>query len=101
MKNVSDLNITRVTLEVTCMDDAGNPVMGVNAKDGTNVLTAVYNKRVDPGATTNEFDGWKIQNRDDSIAFRTMDVRIVEFEIDHDWVKLIRKNHQPVRKYRP
>ena len=101
VKNVSDLNITRVTLEVTCMDDAGNPVMGVNAKDGTNVLTAVYNKRVDPGATTNEFDGWKIQNRDDSIAFRTMDVRIVEFEIDHDWVKLIRKNHQPVRKYRP
>ena len=101
VKNVSDLNITYVKVEITCYDWDGKPAMGINTKDGTNVLTAVYSKPLEPGQTTKELEGWKIQDWDKEVVYASMDARIVEFEIDHDWVKLIRKNRQPEKKYRP
>ena len=101
VKNVSDLNITYVKVELTCYDWDGKPAEGINTKDGSNVLTVVYSKPLDPGKTTKELDGWKVQNRNIEVVYASMEARIVEFEIDHDWVKLIRKNHQPLKKYRP
>lgn len=101
IKNVSDLNITYVKVELTCYDWDGKPAEGINTKDGSNVLTVVYSKPLDPGKTTKELDGWKVQNRNIEVVYASMEARIVEFEIDHDWVKLIRKNHQPLKKYRP
>lgn len=101
VKNISDLNITYVKVELTCYDWDGKPAEGINTKDGSNVLTVVYSKPLDPGKTTKELDGWKVQNWDKEVVYASMEARIVEFEIDHDWVKLIRKNHQPVKKYRP
>ena len=101
VKNISDLNITYVKVELTCYDWDGKPAEGINTKDGSNVLTVVYSKPLDPGKTTKELDGWKVQNWDKVVVYASMEARIVEFEIDHDWVKLIRKNHQPVKKYRP
>ena len=101
IKNVSDLDITSVKVEITCFDWDGNPATGINTKDGTNVLTAVYSKPLEPGKTTKELDGWKIQDWNKEVVYASMEARIVEFEIDHDWVKLIRKNRQPVKKYVP
>ena len=101
IKNVSDLNITYVKVELTCYDWDGKPAEGINTKDGSNVLTVVYSKPLDPGKTTKELEGWKVQNWDKEVVYASMEARIVEFEIDHDWVKLIRKNHQPLKKYRP
>ena len=101
VKNASDLNITYVKVQLTCYDWDGKPAEGINTKDGSNVLTVVYSKPLDPGKTTKELDGWKVQNWNKEVVYASMEARIVEFEIDHDWVKLIRKNRQPVKKYRP
>ena len=101
IKNVSDLDITYVKVEITCFDWDGNPAAGINTKDGTNILTAVYSKPLEPGKTTKELDGWKIQDWNKEVVYASMEARIVEFEIDHDWVKLIRKNRQPLKKYVP
>jgi uncharacterized protein YjdB len=101
VKNVSDLYITYVKVELTCYDWDGTPAVGINTKDDSNVLTAIYTRPLAYGETSRELDGWKIQNRDKEIVYASMDARIVEFEIDHDWVKLIRTNHRPLRRYRP
>ena len=76
----------------------------MNTKDGSNVVKAVYSRKLDPGATTTE-DQWKLINYNKDHAnqngFAAVVVRITEFQIDNDWVKVIRKNHQPEKKYDP
>ena len=99
VKNVSDLNITSITLEMECFDFDGNPI-AVNKRNGSNVVKVVYNKPLGPGKTTPN-DGWKPVDYDSGLvntegmgAFRT---RIAEFQIDNDWVKLVRKNNRQMK----
>lgn len=91
--NQSDLNITKITAEVTTYDPDGNVIP--SGKKG-NTFKLVYNHTLSPGAKTKE-NGWKVVDFKDpeSPAVVEFEVRITEFEIDHDWVKLIRKNNQP------
>ena len=104
VKNDSDLNISTATIEIEIHDFDGKPLKGMNTKDGSNIVKAVYSRKLDPGATTKE-DQWKLINYNKDLAnqngFAAVVVRITEFQIDSDWVKVIRKNHQPEKKYDP
>ena len=104
IKNVSDLDINSVTIEVEIYDFDGNPMKGMNTKDGSNKVKAVYSKMLAPGATTKEGE-WKLidYNREKAVAegFAAIISRITEFQIDYDWVKLIRGYRQPQIQYNP
>lgn len=98
VRNDSDLKITSITVEAECFDWDGKPAKGINTKDGSNVIRLTYNKTLKPGAVTNE-DGWKAENYDKELGFKSMTVRIVRFQINNDWVKVIRRNNRPKIKY--
>ena len=104
VKNVSDLYITSVTLEVAIYDFDGNPMKGMNTRNGSNVVKAVYSRPLNPGATSQEGQ-WKLidYNRDmaNTQGFAAIVTHITEFQIDNDWVKAIRRNRQPRRVYDP
>ncbi len=99
VKNISDLDLTRVTVEITAFDFQDKPVE-INTKDGSNVVRATYSKRLTPGKTT-PADQWKMKDFDEDAAFMHMTVRVVEYQIDNDWVKTIRRNKQPKFVYNP
>ena len=100
VKNVSaDLPLTRITVEVECYDSDNKPV-AINTKDGSNIFRAVYTKRLNPGKTTQARE-WTCKDRNEDEAFQHMVVRVVEYQIDGDWVKTIRKKLQPKFAYRP
>ena len=68
----------------------------MNKKDGGNVFTLVYRKELSHGKKTID-KYWKAEDYlppNPSVASRYV-VRITEFEIDYDWVKLIRTHNQP------
>ena len=99
VKNVSNLNITSITLEMECFDFDGKP-QAVNTRNGSNVVKVVYNKSLAPGKATPE-DGWKLIDYDrDGVnqnGLAAIRVRIAEFQIDNDWVKLVRKNNRKMK----
>ena len=99
VKNVSDLNITSITLEMECFDFDGNPEP-VNKRNGSNIVKAVYSKPLASGRTTPE-DGWKLVDYDRDLVIAegigAIRVRISEFQIDNDWVKTVRKNNRQAR----
>lgn len=99
VRNVSDFELSKITLEIEAYDQDGKPVE-INTKNGSNICKAVYSKAVDPGKYT-PYDQWKLMDFDDAIGFQQMTVRVVEYTIDRDWVKTIRKNHQQKYVYRP
>ena len=98
VKNDSDLTITSITVEAECTGWDGKPAKGINTKDGSNVIRCTYRKTLKPGAVTKK-DGWKAENYDKEVGLKSMVVRIVEFQINNDWVKVIRKGNRPKKKY--
>ena len=96
VKNVSNLRITSITLEMQCFDFDGKP-QAVNTRNGSNVVKAVYNKALAPGKSTSE-GGWTLIDYDrmgvNEHGLAAIKVRIAEFQIDNDWVKLVRKNNR-------
>ena len=99
VKNVSDLNITSVTAEISVYDIDGKPVPCNKKNKKSNTFTMVYTKKLAPGASTKE-GGWKVVDYKlpKSLTVSEYVIRIVSFEIDHDWIKTIRKNKQPTKK---
>ena len=103
MKNTGSLNITSITFEMEIYDFDGKPQKGMNTKDGSNVVKGIYRKTLAPGASTKN-DQWKLVDYNKDLAnegFAAIVVRVTEFQIDNDWVKVIRKNHEPKMKYDP
>ena len=101
VKNTSSVTITSITVECECYGFDGKPAEGVNPKDGSNIVRFVYRQVLAPGATTKD-DTWKpYGGYDPEVAFKSMIVRINEFQIDNDWVKQIRKNRRPKTEYKP
>ena len=98
VKNVSDLSITSITVEVTVYDVEGN-VVPSNSKDPNKPFRMVYSSTLGPGESTRD-NHWKTIHfmLPDSMTVSTYVFKITQFEIDHDWIKTIRKNHQPTRK---
>ena len=98
VKNISDLTITSIKVEVSVFDNEGKPVP-CNSKDDSNTYVMTYKKTLEPGDVTKE-KNWKTVNfkLPDSPTVHEYVVKITEFEIDHDWIKVIRKNNQPIQK---
>lgn len=100
VRNVSDdLPISYVKLELEMYNYDGSKAP-VNTKDGSNVIQAVYSRRLDPGQSTPE-DRWTLKDFDKDLGFQAIIVRVVEYQIDNDWVKVLPKNRQPKYEYNP
>ena len=98
VRNVSDLNITSITAEVSVFDTDGNPVPA-NSKNGSNTFKMVYKKTLSPGSSTKEAN-WKYVDfkLPDSLTVSEYVVKVTQYQIDHDWVKTIREKYQPTKK---
>ena len=104
VKNNGSINITSITFEMEIYDFDGNPQKKMNTKDGSNVVKGVYKKTLEPGASTKDSQ-WKLLDYNKDLAnqegIAAIVVRITEFQIDNDWVKVIRKNREPKATYDP
>lgn len=100
VRNMSkELTLTYIKLEIEAFDSKGKPV-AINKKDGSNVVTATYSRVLDPGDTTLA-NKWKLHDYDDEKGFQRMTVRVVEYQINDDWVKKLRPSVQPTYEYKP
>ena len=97
--NSQDLMVNSVTIEIEAYDHRGKPVK-INTKDKSNVVQAVCKVKLSPGKTTPERK-WTLIDYDDTAGFQQMTVRIVKYQIDNDWIMVIRKKDQPTYKYKP
>ena len=96
IRNDSELSVTKITVEVTCTLENGDPVPC--NEDGSNTYRLVWKGTLENGETTKVRD-WKPSGfKTPEFAPDWLEIKIVEFQIDHDWVKVIRKNHQPTKK---
>ena len=98
VKNDSDLTITSITVEVTVYDADGKMVPS-NKKDKKKPHKMVYTGTLKPGASTKD-SHWKTVDfkLPDSPTVSTYVFKVVQFEINHDWIKTIRKKNQPTKK---
>ena len=100
VKNVSsDLYLNNIVAEIEAFDSKGKPV-AINKKNGSNKIRAVYGKTLLPGQTT-ATDRWQFRDLDKSAGFRRMTVRILEYQINGEWVKTLRSSVRPVYRYTP
>ena len=83
-----------------CANCAAKIETAINKKDGTNTVYATYDKALHSGKTT-PGDKWKLQDYDSEKGFQRMTVRVVEYQINGDWVKKLRGNLQPTYEYKP
>ena len=99
VRNVSSLNITSITIDVSVYDIDGEPVPCNRKNSKSNTFHMVYKGTLGPGETTSQRN-WKTVDYKlpDSMIVSEYVVKIREFEIDHDWVKLIREWKRPTRK---
>lgn len=100
VKNISKhVTLTWFKIEIEAFDSKGKPVI-INKKDKTNKVIATLERIVDPGKSTPE-DKWKLQDYDDEEGFQRMTIRLLEYQIEGDWVKQLRKSLQPTYTYKP
>ena len=100
VKNVSDLTVTRVVVQLYYYsgEDGQTPVTA-NAKDGSNMVTAVYRRTLYPGSTTRE-DQWEMQDYvepefDGSIHIVA---KLYSYTVDNGWVKTIQEHHRATKE---
>ena len=98
VRNNSSLTITSVTAEIMVYDIDGN-VVPSNRKNPAKPFKMIYTRTLEPGESTRE-NGWKTVDfmLPDSPTVSTYVIKITQFEIDHDWVKVIRNKYQPTKK---
>ncbi|MCR5567303.1 MAG: Ig-like domain-containing protein [Clostridiales bacterium] len=98
VKNNSSLRITSITAEIMVYDIDGK-VVPSNKKDPKKPFKMIYTRTLEPGESTKD-KGWKTVDfkLPDSLTVSTYVIKITQFEIDHDWVKVIRKYNQPTKK---
>ena len=100
VRNMSkELTLTYIKLEIEAYDSKGKAV-AINKANGSNVITATYSRALDPGETT-PANKWKLHDYDDEKGFQRMTVRVVEYQINNDWVKKLRPSVQPEYEYKP
>ena len=98
VRNDSVLTITSITAEVSVYDIDGKPVTA-NKKDGTNTFRMVYKHTLYPGESTVQ-KYWKTVDfkLPESLTVSEYRVKIVQYQIDNDWIKNIREKNQPTKK---
>lgn len=101
VKNVSDLTITRITVQLFYYeDDEARTPLDVNEKDGTNVVTAVYKRTLDPGSTTRD-DLWQLENYHEPQFENGVIIvaKVYSYVIDNGWTKVIREKNRPSKQW--
>lgn len=98
VKNVSDLYITSITCEFTVYD-INDQVIPSNLKDPSKPSRIVYNRPLNPGASTEE-RYWKVIDftPSDNALVAYYVIKVVEYQIDNDWVKTIQPRNRPTKK---
>ncbi len=98
VRNDSDLRITAITVEVMVYDIDGK-VVPSNKKDPSKPFKMVYSRPLEPGASTRE-NYWKTVDfmLPDSMTVSEYVMKLTEFQIDNDWVKVIRQKNRPTKK---
>lgn len=98
VKNVSDLYITSITCEFTVYD-INDQVIPSNLKDPSKPSRIVYNRPLNPGASTEE-RYWKVIDftPSDNALVAYYVIKVVEYQIDNDWVKNIQPRNRPTKK---
>lgn len=98
VKNVSDLYITSITCEFTVYD-INDQVIPSNLKDPSKPSRIVYNRPLNPGASTEE-RYWKVIDftPSDNALVAYYVIKVVEYQIDNDWVKNIQPRNRPSKK---
>ena len=100
VKNVSNsITVSNIKIEIEARWADGS-TSAINTKNGSNVVEAVYSKKLRPGESTPS-DQWVMKDYDKDAGFQWMTVRVTQFQINGDWVKTIRKNKQPKYEYKP
>ncbi len=97
VRNDSVLTITSITVEVSVYDINGKPVPA-NKKDGTNTFRMVYKRTLNPGESTVQ-KYWKTVDfkLPDSPIVSEYRVKIIQYQIDNDWIKTIREKNRPTK----
>ncbi len=98
IRNASGMILSEIKVEIEAYKSDGTPA-AIN-KNGSNKVTAVYGRAVYPGKTTIE-DGWTLQDYNPEVPYQRMTVRLVEYRIENDWVKLLRTWLRPSYEYKP
>ena len=99
VRNMSkNVRLTYIKVKIEAFDNKGKPV-AINKKDGTNVVYAIYKKSLSAGKTTPE-DKWEFEDLDSGKSIKRMTVRVLEYQINGDWVKKLRTSLQPVLEYK-
>ena len=85
-------------MEVSVYDINGKPVPA-NKKDGTNTFRMVYKRTLNPGESTVQ-KYWKTVDfkLPDSPIVSEYRVKITQYQIDDDWIRMIQKFNQPKKK---
>lgn len=100
VKNVSDLAITRVTAQVYYYtgDDGMTPI-SVNSKDESNMVTAVYQRSLNPGVTSRD-DLWEMPDFHEPVEMVThIVVKLYSYTVDNGWVKTIQEKNRPFKEW--
>ena len=103
VRNDSNLTITRITatLEVYDAMDGDNSPLAVNTKDGSNKVEVVWNGTLYPGESTGK-SNWKMVNyrvpKDGIYSTRGI-VTLHSYQIENDWIKIIREHNRQWKEY--
>ena len=102
VRNDSDVEVTSIVAEVEMTRKNGKPVK-INTKDKTNKVQLVWNGSLMPGDKTN-YRNWKMIDYKAPKDFISNDdytgkITIVQYTIDHDWIKVIRERNRPHKDY--
>ena len=103
VRNESSLPITRITatLEVFDAMEGDNDPVAINTKDGSNKVEIVWTGYLGNGETTGK-SGWKMVNYrvpGNGIYSTRGIVTLVGFQINNDWIKMIRERNRVWKEY--
>ena len=96
VENTSDLTITAVTAEIIALDRDGNPVP-CNSRDNSGTFRMVYRETLNPGESTKAYV-WKTLDYMQPQGAAAYEVKITQYQIDDDWIRMIQKFNQPKKK---
>ena len=103
IQNDSKLTITQITAEVEMFDasESDKPKVKINTKNGSNKVNLVWTGTLRPGESTGK-NNWKMVNfklKSPHISDTCGTVTLTEFQIENDWIKLIRNRKRVQKKF--
>ena len=103
VRNDTDMPITQITATFTCTDAVmgNNDPVPINKKDGSNKVSIVWSGYLNPGQSTTK-DHWKMIDYmapAPGLESTHGEIVLYSYQIDNDWIKVIREYNRPKKKY--